>query len=126
MPARLAAAVAFLTTATLLGCASGENSYDVSGTVTYDGKPVPKGLIFFDPDGPGKQGYATIQDGRYNTAETGKGIGGGKYAVRINGFDGKAGPDAALGQGLFPEHIERKDLPAAPSVCDIAVPVKKK
>ena len=44
-------AVAVLAGAALLsGCGDGEKLYDVSGTITFEGKPIPKGLIFFDPD----------------------------------------------------------------------------
>ena len=31
------------------GCSSGPTLYHVEGTVIYDGKPLSKGMIFFDP-----------------------------------------------------------------------------
>ena len=112
------------------GCSSEDTLYDVSGTVTFAGKPVPKGLIFFDPDaskgGTGGQGFANILDGKYTTAGKGKGVRGGAYIVRINAFDGREAPEAPFGAGLCPEHTEPKELPAGPSTCDIALPGKKK
>jgi hypothetical protein len=105
----------------LAGCGGGKPNYHVSGTVTFEGKPIPKGLIFFDPEGPGPQGYASIVNGHYNTAEQGKGIAGGKYNVRVNGFDGKEGPDAPLGQGLFPEYLDVKELPKQDSTLNLAI-----
>lgn len=102
----------------IAGCGERERLYDVSGTITFEGKPIPKGLIFFDPDPsskgtPGTQGFANIENGKYDTAIPGKGrgIGGGAYTIRIGGFDGKEGPEAPFGQFLFPEHQLSKELP---------------
>lgn len=111
----------------LAGCGeSGEKLHQVSGTVTYDGKPIPKGLIFFDPDASkgtgGMQGFANILDGKYNTAVEGQGIRGGTYEVRVNGFDGKQANDAPFGQGLFPEYRGAKELPKEDSTYDLDVP----
>jgi len=110
------AAVALACTTLFAGCSNKEQLYDVSGTITYDGKPIPKGLIFFDPDTargtPGTQGFANIEDGKFDTSVVGKGKGirGGAYHIRILGFDGKSGPDAPFGKGLFPEHETTKEL----------------
>tara|TARA_R110002095_G_scaffold151355_1_gene130896 strand:- start:3500 stop:3943 length:444 start_codon:yes stop_codon:yes gene_type:complete len=63
--------------------------YTVSGLMTYDGKPVPAGLVFFEPDsrqgnsGPG--GVAEILDGHYQTKPN-KGIVGGPHIVRVIGY----------------------------------------
>src|SRR5215207_8838255 len=101
------------------GCGGEEKVYDVTGTVTHDGKPIPKGLIFFDPDvtkkATGPQGFANIQDGKFTTAEKGKGVRGGPYVVRVSGFDGKEAPEAPFGTFLFPEHTESRELPKANS-----------
>jgi hypothetical protein len=108
---------AALAGAALSGCGPGEKLYDVSGTITFEGKPIPKGLIFFDPDTSkgtsGTQGFANIEDGRYDTAVRGKGKGirGGTYTIRISGFDGKEAPEAPFGQFLFPEHQLTQELP---------------
>jgi hypothetical protein len=111
----------------LAGCGGGEKLYDVSGTITFEGKPVPKGLIFFDPDTskgtPGTQGFANIENGKFDTAARGKGQGirGGTYQIRISGFDGKEAPEAPFGQFLFPEHQVTKELPAQNQTFDYDV-----
>jgi hypothetical protein len=108
-----------------VGCADAEKVFDVSGTVTHDGKPIAKGLIFFDPDagkgGKGSQGFANIENGKFDTAAQGKGVRGGPYTIRINGFDGKVGPEAPFGAALFPEHQFNKELPAEKQTLDYDV-----
>jgi len=112
------------------GCGEGEKTYDVTGTVTHDGKPVAKGLIFFDPDAAkkttGPQGFANIVDGKFTTADKGKGVRGGAYTVRINGFDGKEAPEAPFGQPLFPEFTDSRELPKANTELNVDVKTKKK
>ena len=121
------AALVLAGTVVLAGCGSQEPLYDIAGTITFEGRPVPKGLIFFDPDPstgtPGKQGFATIEDGRFNTAIPGNGSGirGGTYVIRISGFDGKEGPEAPFGQFLFPEHTLTRELPARNQTFDYDV-----
>ena len=56
----------------LAGCGgSGPRAVNVSGTVTFNGQPVPQGKIYFDPDtaagNDGVQGFARIQEGAYDT-----------------------------------------------------------
>ncbi len=78
----------------LSGCGdSGLQRYQVSGNVTHDGKPVPKGSVLFQPEGSAgsgsEYGVAVIQDGRFDTAaEGGRGVLGGAYTVAIEAFDG--------------------------------------
>ena len=103
-----------------------------SGTITFEGKLIPKGLIFFDPDPskgtPGTQGFANIENGHYDTAVAGKGKGirgGGPYHIRISGFDGKEGPEAPFGQFLFPEHQLTRELPAEDQTFDYDVKRKR-
>jgi len=88
--------------------------------VTYNGKPIPKGVIHFDPQGGGPAGFANIVDGKYDTGQ-GKGVRGGAYDIRVNGFDGKEAPEAPFGQALFPEYTGTKDLPSADSTYDLDV-----
>lgn len=112
----------------LAGCGDSEKLYDVSGTITFEGKPIPKGLIFFDPEKgtPGTQGFANIEQGKYDTSNpgAGKGIRGGKYSVRISGFDGVPAAEAPFGKFLFPEHELKKELPSQKQTFDYDV--KKK
>jgi hypothetical protein len=115
---------AVLVLALLTGCGPREEKlYRVSGTVTHGGKPVPKGLIFFDPQGEGPSGFANIVEGKYDTTQGG-GIRGGAYSVRVNGFNGIPGPDAPFGQALFPEYMGTKELPAEDSTYDLDIPKK--
>ena len=75
--------------AAALGC--GDDSglarrYPVSGTVTYNGKPLERGNISFAPDGPGgRAAGGTIVDGRYSltTHDLDDGALPGKYKVSI-------------------------------------------
>ena len=112
------------------GCGSGEKLYDVSGTAKFDGRPIPAGNIFFDPDptrgGAGTQGFANINNGKYTTAVNGRGVRGGAYVIRILGYDGKSANEAPLGQPIFNEHEEKRDLPAADSEVNFDVPKRRK
>lgn len=117
----------------LAGCAEQEILHHVSGTITYDsGKPIPKGLIFFDPDPtkgtPGTQGFANIENGKFDTAASGKGKGirGGTYNIRILGYDGKEAPEAPFGQFLFPEHEFSKEFAAENQTFNYDIKQKKR
>ena len=84
------------------GCNRRPVLYHVSGTVTYDGQPLPAGQVFFDADltkgHDGPQGFAYIKDGQFDTAQGGRGVLGGPYVIRIQGFDGKPGRELPLGK----------------------------
>ena len=122
-PRGFAALALVLGLAALVGCGAGEEKlYQVSGVVTYDGKPVAKGVIHFDPKADGPSGFANILDGKYDTAQQGKGVRGGEYDVRVNGFDGKEANEAPFGRALFPEYTGTKDLPQEDSTFDLDVP----
>jgi len=107
---------------TTVGCGGGgdQRASNISGTVTYNGSPVPAGNIQFSPasTGGGPAGYADIVDGKYDTAETGKGVDGGTYNVLITGFNGDAKPDEELplGEPLFPEFTTTVDIAKGESV----------
>lgn len=126
-------AMAVLATLGLLtvGCSRGPQFHDVSGTVTYRGKPLPAGVIYFNPDvqrgNDGPQGYAIIKDGEYTTATAGgKGVLGGAYVVRIEGFDGKPGNELPLGKPMFTDFQTAVDFPESATTKDFDVPVVKK
>ncbi|MCA8993502.1 MAG: hypothetical protein KDA88_16055 [Planctomycetaceae bacterium] len=87
-----------LLSATCIAMASGCGGPDVkldhvSGTVTFDGKPVPYGQIQFVPnkqhDQSGPAGSAEIVDGKFSTENGGKGLVFGSYSVRITAFSAK-------------------------------------
>ena len=72
----------------LNGCRdSGAGRFEVSGAVTYKGKPVPAGQVIFEPDpakgNTGPQGYARMKDGKFKTLSK-QGSVGGPVIVRLN------------------------------------------
>lgn len=111
----------------LSGCSgsSGPPRYEVSGAVTYNGKPVPAGEVSFQPDaskgnkGPGS--LALIKDGRYKTNPK-KGVVGGPYIVRILGFDGVAVGDSSTGKTLFDQYETKVEFPKQATTQDFSVP----
>jgi hypothetical protein len=119
-----------------IGCDSragaGPERYEISGTATFKGAPIPFGEIVFAPDesqgnsGPGTS--ASIQDGKFRTM-AGQGIVGGPHTVYIRGFDGPlpagappAGSTAATGAPLFSEYVTQADLPRKNANVDFDVP----
>jgi hypothetical protein len=104
------------------GCTKEEKLFRVSGTITHNGKPVPKGVIHFDPKSEGTSGFASIADGKYDTLVDKSGVRAGAYEIRINGFDGKPVGEAPFGQAVFPEYTGTKEFPPEDSVFDVEVP----
>jgi hypothetical protein len=131
MTRRIFGLFSFATVAGILaGCGpSEEKLFDISGSLTFEGKPIAAGVIHFEPDATkgnkGQAGYAEIRGGKYDTAQKGKGVRGGPYSIRINGFDGKVGPEAPLGAAMFPEYTESRELKAEKQTLDIDVKKKK-
>lgn len=109
----------------LTGCAE-DKLEDVTGTIAYDGAPVPAGVVWFDPapNHPGNppQGYAYITDGKFNTAEKGRGVKAGAYLIRVEAFDGKPGNEQPLGKALFTDYQEKRELPPGKVALEIKVP----
>lgn len=122
---RFACTTLLATVPFLAGCGggSGPRGVDVSGTVTFKGEPVPRGVIYFDPDAAaandGVQGFARIRNGAYDTRETGKGIGGGAYRVRITGATAE---DDGPAKALFSEYNIPVDFPFETTTKDFDVP----
>jgi hypothetical protein len=115
--------VALLTVA-LTGC-SGSGPYDVSGKVTFQGKPVPIGLVIIEPDAVrgnlGTQTQGLIQAGHYRTLP-GLGAISGPVVVTVNANDGVPKPMWPNGRLLFQTYQFRTELPARSSTLDIEVP----
>ena len=117
----------------LTGCGEatgdGPRRYPLSGTITYNGAPLPAGKIYFEPDGAkdnsGPMVAAEIANGTYQTP-TAKGTIGGPHIVRIDGYDGQS-PDEhnPQGQVLFLNHKIETDLPTEESTQDFTVPRKR-
>jgi hypothetical protein len=62
----------------------------VKGKVTYNGQPVAKGTIRFEPDGYGRPATGRLQsDGSFvlGTNTEGDGVVSGAHRVSISGFD---------------------------------------
>ncbi|MSR32601.1 MAG: hypothetical protein EXR99_13965 [Gemmataceae bacterium] len=90
-----------------VGCSNEPRLVEVEGTVTFKGKAVPKGVVFFDPDvvkqHDGPQGYAYILEGKFTTKGAGRGVRPGPHLARVQGMDGKPAEEFPLGRPLFPE-----------------------
>lgn len=110
---------------------SGETLYDVSGTVTYAGKPVPYGSILFVADAEegntGPQGVAKIEDGKFDTANAGRGVVGGAYTVIIKGRSTQGSQEddeGGLNSPLFSDFKTKASFPKENSVQKFDVPEK--
>jgi hypothetical protein len=109
--------------ALVLGCSDLESDRQrVSGTVTFQGEPIPYGDILFTPDdaqkNSGPQGFATIRNGRFDTSSAdGKGYGGGPAVIRITGLSAEGGT-------LLCEYEFRIELPRGDSTNAFDVPAK--
>ncbi len=108
------------------GCGGGPKTFDVSGTVTFDGKPIPAGRIDFFPDfakgNDGPQGFAIIKNGKFDTRQAGQGHGGGALLVRIEGFDGKSDDPSFFGNPIFVAHQFSRELPKEATTQTFDVP----
>ena len=114
------------------GCGSGDKGpvrHRISGTVTFDGQPVPQGNILFSPDASkgntGPAAYAKIVDGKYDTASEGAmSPTAGEYTVDIEGTAVQA-PGEELAKKLFETYHTTLTVPEQDHVFDITVPGKK-
>ncbi len=105
-------ALCLIVCATLAGC--GDNTGDVTGTITFDGKPVADGsLKFLKAAGGEAVGGAVIRDGTFATK-----LPPGKYKIEIHaqkvvgkrtqkGFDGKD-EEIELRDEMIPENYNSK------------------
>lgn len=129
MLARVLAATALA--ALVIGCSDGApRLHKVTGTVTWEGKPVGAGVInFIDPTGQTAPASAKITDGRFEARTTP----GAKTVQVYNQRD--AGFDKAMNQVTFtndvpPEYNAKSRLtfevrPGDDNVYDAALPLKK-
>ena len=126
---RVIGLVAVCSLTVIAGCAKQEiKRFRAQGSVTFDGKPVPAGTVYFDPNAQkgnkGPQGYANIVDGKYDTNNGGQGHVGGAMKIRIVGLSApaKARTDDTPIPSLFPEFVDTIDLKSADDTRDFAVP----
>ncbi len=122
----------------LFGCGGGD-SFDrqpVSGTVMYDGKPIPRGSIWFEPDtSVGRDaptGFAAVRDGQFET-QPGESPVAGTHTLRIAGFDGSPpdddewdSPAAYPGQPLFEEYTTTAEIPPPGGRLELEVPAQRR
>jgi hypothetical protein len=108
------------------GCSEPSGRIDLSGNVTFKGRPVPAGLIAINPDfskgNDGPQGLAEIRDGRFDTRTLDKGAPSGPVILMIDGFDGVAQPESPYGKPLFVGYKLSIDLPKEATERNIDVP----
>lgn len=107
----------------LAGCGGspdGPVRYHVSGNVTFDGKPVPTGQIYFETS-HGPPGAAQITNGNYDTS-SGKGVIGGMHSIVIQGYDGQGTNPGEMGKPLFKPFRQELDLPKKRSQQDFEIP----
>jgi hypothetical protein len=126
----LVCSAAFLVT--LAGCSDRDaGRVRVSGTVDYDGKPVPSAQIYFEPDpakgAKGPTGYAVVKSGSFDTAAPGgRGATPGAMLVRIAGahdpMENRASGGEVEARLWFNDHQTKVELPAGPSVHQFSVP----
>jgi hypothetical protein len=131
LSARPGALLAAVLVCASFGCRGGDDGpprFQLAGTVTFAGAPVPAGTIVFEPDTSrgtqGPQGIATITDGKYDTSlPGGRGGVGGHTIVRITGISGPAdtGNDTPK-KPLFEDFELRQELPKSNSTQDFQVP----
>ncbi len=118
-------ALALVSTA-LVGCGKrgSDALYEISGSVTFAGRPVPGGRIVFEPDeARGASGMVSIGDianGSYRTRPQ-RGFGGGPCRVTIYGTDGTV-PTEEKDTSLFPPWQTTLDLPREACRRDFDVP----
>ena len=110
--------------ALLAGCSSKPPMAQLSGMVTFQGRPVPAGWISFTPEaGVGSVRVCQIKDGVFDSSKEGEPeIFPGKNLVRIAGFDGKKVPLWGQGKQIFNPVDDVIDLPAGTSTRDFVIP----
>ena len=114
-PALILVPALALVTALLVGCEKrgSDALYEISGSVTFAGQPVPAGRIVFEPDeaqgAAGMVSIADIENGIYRTRPR-RGFGGGPCRVTIYGTDGTM-PTEEKDTALFRPWQTTIDLP---------------
>lgn len=121
-----------------LGCSGKSDEpvrYPITGTVTFDGAPIPVGEIFLQPDSDagnsGPASSADILDSKYSLPKE-FGVLGGPYIVRITGYsnssENSAGPLTLRGAPMFKDYSTKVDIPRDKKIeqnFDVPNPKKK-
>jgi hypothetical protein len=116
----------------LAGCGGdGLDRHRVQGTVTFQGKPVEFGAIFFEPtESVGKVAptvYLPVRDGKYDTHDEGPIA--GRYRVVVGGMDKsrqRVDDDGITHtQQLFENYVFEVDIPPPNGTLDVQVPASQ-
>lgn len=73
----------------VVGCQKSQaDRYPVAGTISIGSEPIRGGFVVFEPTTTlgGRQGYAKIQDGRFDTRTGGEPAVAGPVVVRVQGW----------------------------------------
>jgi hypothetical protein len=90
----------------LSGCGAEKVGSPITGTVTFQGKPLDHGMIqFFPAEGQSTFSGSPIENGNYRLPPE-FGLAPGKYTVRVNSPEGNAPADLEV--GVFTERIPAK------------------
>jgi hypothetical protein len=121
-------AVAVFLAVAIGGCSDNSGRVHLSGKVTWNGEPVPAGMIIINPDvsqgNIGPQGMAEIRNGTYDTS-TGKGrsVTPGAITVSVHGFDGlNPTEEQPNGNRMFMPFELSTTTPESSGPLDIEVP----
>jgi len=110
----------------VLGCDSTPRPAQISGSVTFKGKPIPAGNLTFTPDvetSGGKLKMLTVKDGRFDSSkEQDPGLPPGKYKVTIAGYDGVQIRMFYQGKQIFNAVSEDFVVPDGTTTKDFSVP----
>jgi hypothetical protein len=111
----------------LAGCGGGPRGVEVAGEVLFDGKPLPAGRIYFNPDfakgNDGPQGHAVIQNGKFDTRKGGRPATAGPTIAVIQGYDGdQTDVPGSMGNPLFREYQTAVELPRETCTQNFEVP----
>lgn len=110
----IAVAILFGGTVFLAGCAGSVKTADVSGTVSYNGTPVPEGSIsFVAADGTGPTVGGAIKDGKYSATKVPLGqnkvsISGLKVVGKKKAYDTPGSPENTITAELLPAKYNTK------------------
>jgi len=111
------------------GCGrSGPVRFEVCGSVRFNGQPLPRGTIRFEPDASkgnrGPVGIASIVDGAYTTTERGAlGSLEGPLVVWITGLP-PADPNVEMPRPLFEDHrvdVDFRPVKSGPTTLDFDI-----
>jgi hypothetical protein len=122
-------AIGVLSLAALGGCGKDDSGrVAVWGAVTWQGKPVPAGVVYFSPDAKkgnkGPQGFALIRDGHYDSRDAkSKGCVTGPLVAIVQGCTGEGRSGTfPYGRPLFASHELSLEVPAGGGQVDLTVP----